>query len=404
MARSDTITLLPLDRYAQIMQIPLPHFNQMNGLKAPVVKGCNGIWDQNARDSLAWTMAQAEEMIAEYLNFWPSPKFLVDEEIAFSLPGVRHHWWDAEVQTRFSMIECFGTETLTLKLAGANVIYTNSNNNPNGRENLATISSTGLYVDELGACDDKCEVAVFFREADGAEDAADCRWEIKPLKVDIDGTTMSITADSSLFVKPELWELTELESAGNVDSKAWEIDFDTANLVTQVDVYCRTVNQQTPVTLLWEGVCDCPGICEHRTQTACAYRTDKKRGYFAPRSATWNGTTNVFANPLHCHHPPESLLVDYRAGMALDKSCRMNQSMERAIIKLTNALLPEPPCGFCGDVANRIWSDDRKEIDPGFVGGFPPPWDMFKKGAYEAFKIVRLFARGRGSKMGRGYR
>ena len=89
MARSDTVTLLPLDRYAQIMYIPLPHFNQMNGSKAPVVKGCNGIWDQNARDALAWTMAQAEEMIAEYLNFWPSPKFIEDEEIAFSLPGLR---------------------------------------------------------------------------------------------------------------------------------------------------------------------------------------------------------------------------------------------------------------------------------------------------------------------------
>ncbi len=165
MARSDTITLLPLDRYAQIMQLPLPHFNQMNGTKAPVVNSnCKAIWDQNARDALAWTMAQAEEMIAEFLNFWPSPKFIEDEEIALSLPGIRHDWWHAEVQTRYAQIECFGTELLTLKRANADVIYTNSNNNPNDRENLATISSTGLYVDELAACDSKCEVAVFFRE------------------------------------------------------------------------------------------------------------------------------------------------------------------------------------------------------------------------------------------------
>jgi hypothetical protein len=65
------------------MQLSLPHFNQMNGTKAPVVQGCDssGIWDQTTRDSLAWTIAQAEEMIAEYLNFWPSPKFITDEEI-----------------------------------------------------------------------------------------------------------------------------------------------------------------------------------------------------------------------------------------------------------------------------------------------------------------------------------
>jgi hypothetical protein len=219
---------------------------------------------------------------------------------------------------------------------------------------------------------------------------------------------MSITAESSLFVKPELWELTELNSQvqpGNAaDNLAWIINFDTSNLVSQVDVYCRTVNEATPLTLQWQGVCNCPGVCQHSTQTACAYRTDKRRGFFAPRPATWNGTTNIYAAPLHCNIPPESVLANYRAGYPLDKSCRMNSNMERAIVKLTNALLPEPPCGFCGDVANRIWSDDRQEIDPGLVGGFPPPWDMFKKGAYEAWKLVNLFSMGVGGKAGRGYR
>jgi hypothetical protein len=106
------------------MQISLPHFNQTNGAKAPVVDGCDdrGIWDQTARDSLAWTMEQAEEMIAEYLRFWPSPKFIVDEEIAFSLPGVRGDWWNAEVETEFKWIDCFGTEQLTLVQSDAAVI------------------------------------------------------------------------------------------------------------------------------------------------------------------------------------------------------------------------------------------------------------------------------------------
>jgi hypothetical protein len=168
-----------------MMQIHAPHFNQMDGAKAPVVKSCDsrGIWDQDARNALAWTMAQAEEMIAQYLHFWPSPKFITEEEIAFSLPGVRGDWWSAEVETEWAYLDCFGTEQLTLVQADANVIYTDSDGDPNGREELATISSTGLYVDELTACGDKCEVAVFFREADGAEDPADCRWEIRPIKL-----------------------------------------------------------------------------------------------------------------------------------------------------------------------------------------------------------------------------
>ncbi len=69
MARSDSVTLLPLDRYSQLMQIPLTHFNQLQGAKAPVVKNCNnkGVWDQDARNALAWTIATAEELIAEFL-------------------------------------------------------------------------------------------------------------------------------------------------------------------------------------------------------------------------------------------------------------------------------------------------------------------------------------------------
>jgi hypothetical protein len=390
------------------MQLSLPHFNQMDGAKAPIVTGCDskGIWDQDARDALAWTMAQAEEMIAQYLTFWPSPKFITDEEIAFSLPGVRSDWENAEVDTEWAHIECFGTEQLTLVQAGADVLYTNSNNNPLGRENLATIGSSaaGLYINDLTACSDKCEVAVFFREADGAEDPADCRWEIKPLKIDIDGATMSITADSALFVKPELWDLTEMDAAGSNDDASWIIDFDVSNLVSQVDVYCRTVNQATPVTLQWEGVCNCTGICQHKTQTACAYRTDKRRGFFAPRAATWNGTTNIYATPLHCHFPPESILANYRAGLPLTKSCRMNANMERAIVKLTNALLPEPPCGFCGDVAVRTWQDDRQAIDPLTPEAAAMPWDIYKRGALEAWRIVKLFAMGTGGKVGRGYR
>jgi hypothetical protein len=319
------------------------------------------------------------------------------------LPGVRSDWRNAEIDTEWKHIECFGTEQLTLVQADAAVIYSNSNNNPLGRENIATISSTGLYVDELTACDDKCEVAIFFREEDGAEDPADCRWEIRPIKVDIDGSTMSITADSALFVKPTLWDLTELDSVGSTDTNAWIIDFDTANLVTHVDVYCRTVNQASPLTLQWDGVCDCVGTCQHKTQTACAYRTDKRRGFFAPRASTWNGTTNVYAVPTHCW-PPESIIANYRAGYPLNKSCRMNANMERAIVKLTNALLPEPPCGFCGDVAARMWQDDRKPIDALTPEVASLPWDVYKRGALEAWRIVKMFAMGVGGKAGRGYK
>jgi hypothetical protein len=336
-------TLLPLARYAEIMQISMPHFHQMAGSLAPLGRGCDKVWDQDARELLAWTILQAEELIAGELGFWPVPKFITEEEILFGLEGVRFDWENAEVETKWKYIDDFGTEKLTLVQADAVVQYSDDDNDPLERPETATIGTT-LYAD-LTACARPCDVAVFFRTADGAIDAADPRFEIRPIKVDIDGSSMHITAESSLFILPTLWNLTEAECKGSGDQDFWQYDFLTSNLVSAVDVYCRTVDTQTPLTLQWDGVCGCTSPCSHTTQTGCAYRTNKKLGFFAPRPATWNGTANIWAAPTY-YQAPESLLANYRAGYPKDsRSCQMNANLERAIVKLTNVLLPEPPCG-----------------------------------------------------------
>jgi hypothetical protein len=383
------------------MNIPLTHFHQMNGVKAPLTGGCDDIWDQDAREALCWTVQQAEELIAHALGFWPAPKFITDEQIQFNLPGVRSDWQNAEVRTEFGFIECFGREKLTLVEAGATVTYSDYDGDPLGREELATIEG-GVYA-YLPACADPCSVAVFFRTADGAIDTADSRFEIRPLDIDIDGDAMSITGEASLFIKPLLWNLTQADCAGSGNPNAWKYDFDLGNLVSAVDVYCRTVNIESPLTLYWDGVCACGGVCQHSTQTGCAYNTDKRRGTFAPRPSTWNGTTNVGALPTYCS-APESVFANYWAGYPLDRYCRMDPKLERAIVQLTNVLLPEPPCGYC-DLALRKWKLDRTPIDPLTTEAANLPWPgLYFRGALEAWRIVKGLALGRGGKMGRGNR
>lgn len=391
------VTLLPLVTYAKLMSIPLPHFQQMNGAQAPLTKGCDKVWDQDARDLLAWTMQQAEELIVNELGFYPVPTFITDELHLFQLAGVRNDWYNAELKTKYSFVEGYGTEQLTLVQANATVEYMDLDNDPFERQETAEIGNA-VYAD-LPACARACDVAVFFRVADGAEDAADPRYEIRPLKVDIDGSTMRIRADSSLFVRPDLWRLTEMNCRGSTDQNKWRLDFALTNLVSQVDVYCRTINTQTPVTLRWDGACSCTDVCSHKTQTACAYPTSNRNGYFAPRAASWNGSANVFASPTY-RQPPESVIVNYRAGYPLDRNCQMDANLQRAIIKLTNVLLPEPPCGFC-DQAQIRWDQDRKDIDPLTPEAASMPWDLYKRGALEAWRIVKKFARGRGGKLGR---
>jgi len=387
-------TLLPISRYAAIMGINISHFWQMAGPLNPLRSGCDKVWDQDARELLAWTMAQAEEMIAEELGFFVAPNFITNERQQMATLGVRSDWRNAELKTDWSYIECLGTEQLTLVKADAVVRYEDLDNDPKGFEETASIGNE-LYAD-LTACSEECEVAVFIREEDGAEDSADERWEIRPIKVDIDGTTMNIKAQSPLFVKPELLSLTERDSHGETD---WIHDFTTVNLVSRVDVYCRTVNKATPVTLLWDGACDCVGVCDHQTQAACGLMPDPNRGYFIPRPATWNGSANVETIPTKAF-APESVKVNYRAGYPIDSKCRINHQLERAIVKLTNVLLPEPPCGFC-DSAATIWKKDRLDIDPLTPEAVSMPWDMYSRGALEAWRIIKRFRRGRGGKLGR---
>ncbi len=393
-------TILPISRYAEIMGISMPHFWQMDGPLAPLRGNCDDLWDQPSREFLAWSMIQAEEMIAQFLGYWPAPIYITNEQIPFNLPGVRGDWRNAEVETEWGRVVNYGTELLTLKEADAPVTYSNLDQDPFGRTETATIGNE-LYA-SLTACDNVCDVAVFFREEDGADDPADPRWEIRPLKIDIDDGLMTIEGPASLFVKPELLSLTKQDCWGSDDPNKWKWNFEIGNLVGRVDVYCRTTSLATPATLQWDGVCGCIDVCGHRTQTACAYPTDIKRGFFAPRPATWNGTANIDASPLHAK-APESVLINYLAGHSLDtRSCRMNFRLERAIVKLTNALLPEPPCGFC-DPAKQRWNEDRKVVDPLTLEAANMPWDLYTQGALDAWKIVKIMAMGKGGKMGRGY-
>jgi hypothetical protein len=165
-------------------------------------------------------------------------------------------------------------------------------------------------------------------------------------------------------------------------------------------VYCRTVSAQDQVTMWWDGKCDCTSPCAHSTQAGCAHISDKRRGFFAPRPSTWSGTAHVDAEPSY-DEPPQKLTVNYRSGYAIDsRTCRMDPNLERAIVKLTNALLPEPPCGYC-DLAERRWKQDRMNVDPLTPEAASLPWDVYKQGALEAWRIVKRMAMGQGGKIGR---
>ena len=394
-------TQLPPARYAEIMQIPLAHFHQMAGASAPLGGGCDSVWDQDAREALVRTMLQAERMIINELRYYLVPTFITNERIQLGLRGSRSDWQNAEVSTRWKYVTAFGTETLTLVEADALVDWQDWDSDPRSTEEVAVLGAGGLY-NTLAACDDECDVAIFFRTEDGAPSAAHPYFEIKPSRVIIDSVTssMEVILKAAQLVKPTLWNLTEADCVLSDEPEAWVYAFDTDNLVPRVDVYCRSVNAETPVTLYWDGSCTCTSPCAHQTQDACAYVTDLERGTFCGRPATYSGGAHIYQAALFTT-PPETLLVDYRAGYRLDPySCHMDSSLERAVVKLTNALLPEPPCGYC-DAAETIWKRDRTPVDPLTPEAAGMPWDIYSQGALDAWRIVKRLAAGRGGKLGR---
>lgn len=381
-ARAETVTLLSLDRYFSIMKIPLCHGNQVNGAKAPLGSGCDSVWSQEDREDLAWTIATAEQMIADELGFWPAPKWFVNEE--HRLNRIRSDWWNAEIATKWKYVQQFGTQALTLVEANAPVTYEDRDHDQYGREETAVIGDpAALYHYISSLCTDPCDVKLFFREEDGAWDTADPRWEIRPVRADVDGTALTVIAESCMFVRPELWAVPEQPDGD------WIVPFDVNNLVDAVDVYCEGVNLNLPITLYWECTCSTQP-CSCCTQGACAFVTDWERGFFAPRAATG---ANVYAAPTYNNQVPVKLKVSYLAGYPLDeRTCRMDARLERAVVKLTNVLLPEPPCGFC-DAAEILWKRDRQPIDPLTPEAASMPWDLYSQGALEAWRIIKRLSR-----------
>jgi hypothetical protein len=389
LARAETVTLLPPDRWAAIMQIPICHFNGIDGAKSPLRGGCDGLWDQEDRDVLGQYMGDAELLIADELGTWPAPKWITCEEQMMG--RVRDDWWNAELKTKWTHVQAFGVQTLTLIDGAAPVTYENRRHDYYGREETAVIGEpAAMYYYPSGDCSGICNVHVFFTESDGAWDSADPRWEIRPLQVDAEPPGTRVYAESCLFLKPELqkWQYKSEWPSG----EEWWSDFDINNLVSEVDVYCESTNTTLPAALRWDGLDGCTSYpCQFEDQDACAQVTDALRGYFALRPATG---ANALNSALY-GTPPTKVVYSYRAGWPLNsRTCRMDPRLERAVVKLTNSLLPEPPCSFC-DRAKTIWENDRKTVEPLTEAASLCPWG-FSQGAVEAYRIVRLLAEGRG--------
>jgi len=388
MARAETLTKLPLDRWAQIIGIHPAHFNGVYFGEHSLV--CQQPWlqhsfqaaDRVGREEIARAIAQAEADIESYLGYRLMPAWEVDEW----RPTVRP-WRKDLLNLGVTDIRGFGQIAfanwgflVSGGIRGSNPIEENaaiawSDLDGDGYKETATVGP--ITVDEG---QDPCEIHIYYPvwlplvEAGGMD-----KWEIRPISVSIVGTNATITFKREQTVLPDLVsdyfppaDDSHLRGVdGNVDG----------NFLEAVDVYRVYNDPQTQVTMMWEpfgSACSCNGNgcerCAYTAQAGCLMlRDDPRHSIVVYSPGTWNEDTHVFDAAIYAlGREPDLVRLYYYAGLR-NKSlgcptAQMDPEWQRTMAYYTAALLDRPICE-CNNI--KTWVDhwQRDLAIPGEVDG-----------------------------------
>ena len=333
MARASTPTLLSLDRWAMVMGISPCHFNQgVTGASIfPLAGSCEELWfqhswmraDQVGREDLATEIARAEREIAEYVGFWPAPKYISSEVHRYP-----HHYRPDVID---SVIDQRGYR-LPIDISHGKFIQA-------GRRNLTQLTDTLtlLYTDADGdgavetatvtvvtALTNACEIKVYF-----AGHAGDPVWEIRPARTkQIAAGVFTATFWTWQFIDPAQWERFPtanlpiigidflqaiIGGAGGtvlVDSTNWGVD-------PTIEVY-REFCDMTAVScqFFWEPVPDISGIaCELTVQDGCIHVRDVHEGIVVPQPSEYDSDEGYWVQvDYSVCRPPDLVRLWYLAG------------------------------------------------------------------------------------------
>lgn len=372
MARASRPTLLSLDRFARIFQISPVHFAGAHaGNTWPHQGTCDRVWPQWAwqnhdvvsREEVAQAIQDAEESIAQVLGFFPAPRWVSQEVQSYPRPSLAERLrqgHDARglgrsFKTRWGRVIQPGRRMLTTVQLAAAVVYSDSDSD--GFFETATITvplPTGLT--------DARAVKVYFAGQSGAPE-----WEIRPLRkrvVDTIGGTITLTADSWLFISPALWEAYPTVDGFQVTDIST-----TANFVTTVDVYWEQTdattnptaqllwgNERMPQPTAWPLLCgNCGGagcaVCGLTMQDGCFAIRDANNGLLVPYAASYDTLATQWrqVTPSVCREP-DMVKVWYQAGDMADRYLAgvtddpLSDYWAEAIAMLAAARLPKKVC------------------------------------------------------------
>lgn len=364
-------TLLPIDRWAEIIGMDPRHFRQVNTTDNRATT-CSKVWKQYSwqesdsvgRFDVADAIQQAEKTIVQNLGYKLLPTWEVAERQRTPKPAnpelLMHGNYDPRgfylaVRANWGHFIEAGQEAKVIEPNGSAIAVTYTAEGADTYKETAKISFATTVTDEN-------ELAVFYPGESGADE-----WEIRPLaSVVISAGIATIKMWRHQLVLPDLIETV---NPASVDGDA----SGDANFLDEVDVYRRYNNPATQVTLIWDpnvyncgcngGVACCP-VCGQGTQTGCLMPKDYQAGYLMYRAATFDEDEAAFtAATLACGRNPDQLLMYYRAGlqdMSRDRPMvQMDPQWERAVAFYALALLDRDICD-CAPIkgVSDKWRED----------------------------------------------
>lgn len=349
MTRASTATLIPLDSWAKTFGVNPIHFSGAHGgIFWPLTHQCNMVWPQydwqgddlTSREELARLMAVAEQQVADELGY----------DVAYSWVEAEEHRWPhhrrvtpiaghldvrgnfLRFNTRRARLVAPGRRAVTSIALAETVTYSDADGD--GWNETATISLA--YADSPPTD----EIHLYFAGKDAA-----AVWQIRPLRsVTLSGGTLTVTADSWLFIDPDLWEQIPTEYPTP------PIDVSTVdNFVTTVDVY-RVYNDSTQpsVEFVWDEHCLIPG---EATQTGLLNIVAHEPGLVSLYPAEYSAGAGWVWRDYSKLYDPKTASLWYYAG--LDTRHRDYHAIVEAVCYLVAARLSKPVCA-CGNVGNVV--------------------------------------------------
>jgi hypothetical protein len=360
MTVSQIPTLLPLDSWAAILGISPWEFAGFT-FPAPKSNQCRSVfrqfqWQQQhlSREEVAQSIADAEQMIADELLYWPAPKYFVDVPVDYPRPARRDLYGyggtprgePKSVQLPWHHVVTGGLFNRTLIGTIAATYITESDKDGDGVNETFTATITDSAIASIT---DANELGIYFVEDDRHGEDISEAWRVRPVKVTISGNTATFRGHRALLANP---------------SKAYAVaptDMDAtvaANYVTSLDCYRTFTNtasaddQPYQGVAIWNNDPACSQNCTFSISPLCLGQFQNEQGRvtasFGP-SCDWPFPTRE----------PDRLQVNYLAGLALENG-QMQREMAKCVTYLSTALLAHENCGC--EESNRILAYWRARV------------------------------------------